>query len=113
MKNIAGLLILDLAVAGSFYYGQRVASDNAWTSCEALQASHSATVMTGLFPENISVESYKDAVEGLHYHAIVDGFIGLGRFESEMTSKFPMLVGDPDFAIEDAKVDIVKISSGK
>ena len=99
MKNIYWAVATSLIAFGSFYWGQRVASDQVWTTCYALDASHAAHILSMKNPDDISVEEYKRKIESNHLYSVRDGFIGLGRLNSEPSSVFPFLVGDREFAI--------------
>lgn len=100
MKNIFLSVCVFLLALGSYYWGQRVASDQVWTTCYALDASHAAHIISMKLPDDASVEEYKREVDSHHLHFIRDGFIGLGRLHDEPSSAFPFLVGDREFAVQ-------------
>ncbi len=98
MKNIVIISLFLMFSSGSFYFGQRIASDNVWTTCYAIDASRAASVLSAKYPDEITLQEYREKINRRHIGILYEGVIGLGRFKQAYTSKVPFLVGDATFA---------------
>jgi hypothetical protein len=99
MKILIAIVFIT-SLCAAYYTGQRGSSDYVWTQCYALDASHAAHIISSRYPEEVTLEEYKADIISQHNHMVFEGVIGLGRFESTISSKLPFWVGDKGFAMQ-------------